>query len=115
MSPAKTAAERKADERQRHKEAGRTAVTVHVRPEYVPEVRALLVGTAGCSPFLKSLMEAEESCLRAALTQAPEVALYRFLGDVVSLQRLCGRVEALATPEENAAWLAEIEAALSNR
>ena len=41
MSPAKTAAERKADERQRQKEAGRTAVTVHVRPEYVPEVRAL--------------------------------------------------------------------------
>ena len=38
---AKTPAERKADERQRHKEAGRTAVTVHVRPEYVPEVRAL--------------------------------------------------------------------------
>jgi hypothetical protein len=41
VSPAKTAAERKADERRRHKEAGRTAVTVHVRPEYVPEVRAL--------------------------------------------------------------------------
>jgi len=41
VSPAKTAAERKAAERQRHKEAGRTAVTVHVRPEYVPEVRAL--------------------------------------------------------------------------
>ena len=41
MTAAKTAAERKAAERQRHKEAGRTAVTVHVRPEYVPEVRAL--------------------------------------------------------------------------
>ena len=41
MSPAKTAAERKADERQRHKEAGRTAVTVHVLPEFKPEVRAL--------------------------------------------------------------------------
>ncbi len=41
VSPAKTAAERKAAERQRHKEAGRTAVTVHVRPEYVPEVRSL--------------------------------------------------------------------------
>lgn len=37
----KTPAQRKADERQRHKEAGRTAVTVHVRPEYAPEVRAL--------------------------------------------------------------------------
>ena len=38
---AKTVAERKAAERMRHKEAGRTAVTVHVRPEYVPEVRSL--------------------------------------------------------------------------
>ena len=41
MSPAKTAAQRKAEERQRHKEAVRTAVTVHVRPEYAPEVRSL--------------------------------------------------------------------------
>lgn len=41
MSPVKTAAERKRDERKRHKKAGRTAVTVHVRPEYVPEVREL--------------------------------------------------------------------------
>ena len=41
MTAAKTAAERKAAERQRHNEAGRTAVTVHVRPEYVLEVRTL--------------------------------------------------------------------------
>lgn len=41
MSPAKTAAARKAEERQRHREAGRVAVTVQVRPEYAPEVRAL--------------------------------------------------------------------------
>jgi hypothetical protein len=41
MTAAKTAAQRKAEERQRHKTAGRTAVTVHVRPDYVPEVRAL--------------------------------------------------------------------------
>ena len=47
--------------------------------------------------------------------QAADVAVYRFLGDVVAVQRLCGRMEALATPEENAFWLAEIEAALSNR
>ena len=38
---AKTAAERKADERQRHKDAGRVPVTVHVLPEYRTEVRAL--------------------------------------------------------------------------
>ena len=41
MAAPKTPAQRKADERRRHKDAGRTAVTVHVRPEYVPEVRAL--------------------------------------------------------------------------
>jgi hypothetical protein len=41
MAPAKTAAERKADERQRHTEAGRKPVTVWVLPEYRPEVRAL--------------------------------------------------------------------------
>jgi len=41
MSPAKTAAQRKAEERQRHREAGRVAVTVHVQADYVPEVRAL--------------------------------------------------------------------------
>ena len=38
---AKTASERKADERKRHKKAGRVAVTVHVQPEYSPEVRGL--------------------------------------------------------------------------
>ena len=41
MSPAKTAAERKAAERQRHKEAGRVPVTVHVQREWLEEVRAL--------------------------------------------------------------------------
>ncbi|MGL4649953.1 MAG: hypothetical protein ACRC1H_11135 [Caldilineaceae bacterium] len=41
MTPPKTAAQRKADERQRHKEAGRTAVQVWVQPPYVPEVREL--------------------------------------------------------------------------
>lgn len=38
---AKTAAQRKADERLRHQEAGRVPVTVHVHPEYREEVRAL--------------------------------------------------------------------------
>ena len=41
MSPAKTAAQRKADERKRHKEAGRVPMTVQVLPEYRLEVRAL--------------------------------------------------------------------------
>ena len=37
----KTAAQRKAEERKRHKEAGRVPVTVHVQPEYRDEVREL--------------------------------------------------------------------------
>ena len=41
MTTHKTPAQRKASERARHKEAGRTAVTVHVLREYVTEVRAL--------------------------------------------------------------------------
>ena len=40
MAP-KTARERKADERARHKEAGRVPVTVHVQPEWRNEVREL--------------------------------------------------------------------------
>lgn len=41
MAGAKTDAQRKAAERKRHKEAGRKPVTVHVLPEYRPEVREL--------------------------------------------------------------------------
>ena len=41
MASVKTAAERKADERKRHTEAGRVPVTVHVLLDYRPEVRAL--------------------------------------------------------------------------
>ncbi|MDZ4094170.1 MAG: glutamine-synthetase adenylyltransferase, partial [Paracoccaceae bacterium] len=40
-----------------------------------PELAALLVGTAGCSPFLKGLMHREGAWLRATLLQAPETAL----------------------------------------
>jgi len=40
-----------------------------------PELRAVLAGTAGCSPFLKSLMEHEEDWLRPALAGSPEAAL----------------------------------------
>ena len=41
MIPAKTAAERKAAERQRNKEAGRVPVTVNVQPQFRPLVRAM--------------------------------------------------------------------------
>jgi hypothetical protein len=41
MSEANTAAERKRKERAEHSAAGRVPVTVHVLPEYRPDVRAL--------------------------------------------------------------------------
>ena len=41
MSTAKTTAQRKRDERQRHRDAGRVAVTVYVRPEWRGKVREL--------------------------------------------------------------------------
>ena len=41
VNAAKTAAERKRDERQRHTDAGRVPTTVWTLPEYRAEVRAL--------------------------------------------------------------------------
>ncbi|WP_151718764.1 [protein-PII] uridylyltransferase family protein [Gemmobacter serpentinus] len=40
-----------------------------------PELLGLIEGTAGCSPYLKSLMEKEADWLRATLSGAPEPAL----------------------------------------
>ncbi|MEZ5752949.1 MAG: glutamine-synthetase adenylyltransferase [Paracoccaceae bacterium] len=48
-----------------------------------PEVQELLAGTAGCSPFLKSLMEREDAWLREALAGAPEDALEGVLAALV--------------------------------
>lgn len=48
---------------------------IAVRFADLPEaLRALLAGTAGCSPFLKGLMEREEAWLREALSGTPEAA-----------------------------------------
>lgn len=43
--------------------------------DLAPELRALLAGAAGCSPYLKSLMERESDWLREALSGSPEAAL----------------------------------------
>jgi [glutamine synthetase] adenylyltransferase / [glutamine synthetase]-adenylyl-L-tyrosine phosphorylase len=43
--------------------------------DLTPELRELLDGTAGCSPFLKGLMLREDAWLRSALTLSPDVAL----------------------------------------
>ncbi|MFN4099612.1 MAG: glutamine-synthetase adenylyltransferase [Pararhodobacter sp.] len=43
--------------------------------DLAPEARDLLAGTAGCSPFLKSLMERDADWLREVLAGSPEAAL----------------------------------------
>ncbi|MEH7826534.1 glutamine-synthetase adenylyltransferase [Gemmobacter denitrificans] len=43
--------------------------------DLAPELRGLIEGAAGCSPYLKDLMRREGDWLRAALAGAPETAL----------------------------------------
>ncbi|WP_370274877.1 bifunctional [glutamine synthetase] adenylyltransferase/[glutamine synthetase]-adenylyl-L-tyrosine phosphorylase [Pararhodobacter marinus] len=43
--------------------------------DLAPELRDLLGGTAGCSPFLKGLIERDADWLREALSQGPEAAM----------------------------------------
>jgi [glutamine synthetase] adenylyltransferase / [glutamine synthetase]-adenylyl-L-tyrosine phosphorylase len=50
-----------------------------------PEVRALLAGAAGCSPYLKSLMERHADWLDEALTTAPESMLDAELAQLAAL------------------------------
>ncbi|HBZ42886.1 MAG TPA: glutamine-synthetase adenylyltransferase, partial [Maritimibacter sp.] len=42
--------------------------------DLAPELRAVLVGAGGCSPYLKDLMEREEDWLREVLEEEPGVA-----------------------------------------
>ena len=44
-------------------------------------VRALLTGTAGCSPYLAGLMEREAEWLREALAAPPEASLAAILDE----------------------------------
>ena len=53
----------------------RGAEAADLFPEHSPEVRELLCGAGGCSPYLKSLMEKEQEWLDAGLTEAPEASL----------------------------------------
>ncbi len=50
-----------------------------------PELRALLVGAGGCSPYLKSLMERHADWLDTALSIAPEAALDAELAEIAAL------------------------------
>ncbi len=48
--------------------------------DLAPELRGLLAGAAGCSPFLKQIMGQEQDWLREALATSPEAALNGALG-----------------------------------
>ncbi|TQS72596.1 glutamine-synthetase adenylyltransferase [Rhodobacteraceae bacterium] len=70
-----------------------------------PELRTLLAGTAGCSPYLGGLIVREQDWLRAAVDQSPEAAFAREmdrlrpleLGELaVELRRAKRRVALLA-------------------
>ena len=50
--------------------------------DLAPELRALLAGAAGCSPYLRGLMQREADWLRAALAGQPEAARDAELGRV---------------------------------
>ncbi len=50
-----------------------------------PELAGLLAGTAGCSPFLRGLMQREADWLRPALSGAPEAALEAELASLSAL------------------------------
>ncbi len=49
-----------------------------------PEMRDLLTATAGCSPFLQTLMLRQEAWLRDALTRDPGTVLVDLLNDITS-------------------------------
>lgn len=70
-----------------------------------PALRDLLAGTAGCSPYLRGLMQREAGWLRVALTLAPETALGAVLSplDEVAPDQLA---DALRTAKRRVALLA---------
>lgn len=72
-----------------------------------PEVAALLGATAGCSPFLRGLMEREADWLRPALSAAPETVVQAELGalDRVALD---GLPDALRVAKRRVALLAAL-------
>lgn len=56
-------------------DSGAAADTARDFADVAGDLRALLAGTAGCSPHLRALMGREAGWLRVALTLAPETAL----------------------------------------
>ncbi len=56
-------------------EPERGAEAAALFPDAAPELRELIAGTAGCSPFLNALLEKESAWLTGATEQSPEDAM----------------------------------------
>lgn len=56
-------------------DAGAAADVARDFADLAPEVRGLLAGTAGCSPYLRALMARERAWLRVALALSPETGI----------------------------------------
>lgn len=105
-------------------EAERAAEVAARYGDLVPQVRALLAGAGGCSPYLKGLLEREEDWVRPALAGTPEAALtleLARLGEValadlgVELRRARRRIALLvALADLGGVWpLAQVTGALT--
>lgn len=55
-------------------------------PELAPELRSLIAGTAGCSPYLTGLIEKERGWLGPALTEDPDEAFGALLAETAALE-----------------------------
>ena len=67
-------------------EPDRGAETAALFPELPPELRDLIAGVAGSSPYLKALAEKERDWLGPALSEAPETAMAAVLDEVRALE-----------------------------
>jgi len=66
-------------------ERDRADETVAPFGDLAPELRALLHGTAGCSPYLRALMTREAEWLRTALTLSPDTGFAALMATVRAL------------------------------
>jgi glutamate-ammonia-ligase adenylyltransferase len=76
-------------------------------PKIELPLAALIEGVAGCSPYLKSLMEREEDWLVAAFDAAPEVRFDEILADLAEV-RLDDMAKALRRAKRRTALLAAL-------
>lgn len=101
-------------------EQDRGAEVAALFPDHPPEIRALLKGAAGASPYLLSLVEREQDWLNGALAEAPEAAFDSLLeidtSDLARNLRVAKRRAALliALGDLGGVWgLAQVTSALT--